>query len=100
MKTTKFRLALGLIVGMMAIGLLASNQVTLAQSGGGYDLTWSTLDGGGGTSAGGNYSLSGTLGQFDAGTLTGSADGKSYTLAGGFWVNLQAYKVYLPVVLR
>ncbi|MCG3126023.1 MAG: hypothetical protein CHACPFDD_00851 [Phycisphaerae bacterium] len=41
-----------------------------------------TIDGGGGlTSAGGTFELSGTIGQADAGTLTG--DGLS--LAGGFW---------------
>jgi hypothetical protein len=52
-----------------------------AQSGGGYDLSWSTIDGGGGTSTGGNYSLSGTIGQADAGTMTGG----DYELTGGFW---------------
>jgi len=47
-----------------------------------FDLTWHTVDGGGGTSAGGSYSLSGTIGQHDAGvTLSGGA----FTLAGGFW---------------
>ncbi len=53
----------------------------LAQPGGGSDLTWNTIDSGGGSSAGGNYSLSGTIGQFDAGTLSSS----NYTLGGGFW---------------
>jgi len=42
-----------------------------AQSGGGYDLTWSTIDGGGGESSGGAYSLGGTLGQPDAGAMRG-----------------------------
>lgn len=42
-----------------------------AQSGGGYDLTWSTLDGGGAMfSTGGGYSLGGTLGQPDAGAAS------------------------------
>jgi hypothetical protein len=40
-----------------------------------------TVDGGGGTSSGGAYSLSGTIGQPDAGTLSGG----SFTLQGGFW---------------
>ena len=45
----------------------------LAQSGGVYDLTWNTYDGGGETSTGGGITLSGTVGQPDAGaeTLTG-----------------------------
>jgi hypothetical protein len=50
----------------------------LAQS---YSIDWYTIDGGGGTSTGGVYSVSGTIGQPDAGVLTGG----NYTLVGGFW---------------
>ena len=46
-----------------------------------YSLDWSTLDGGGGTSTGGVYSVSGTIGQPDAGAMSGG----SFTLVGGFW---------------
>ena len=46
-----------------------------------YAIDWFTIDGGGGTSGGGNYALSGTVGQPDAGTLSGG----NYTLEGGFW---------------
>src|SRR5687768_1962491 len=54
----------------------------LAQSGGIYDLSWNTTDGGGSTSAtGGAYSLGGTIGQPDAGASSGGA----YALTGGFW---------------
>jgi len=71
-----------------------------AQSGGGYDLTWSTIDGGGGVSSGGAYSLGGTVGQPDAGAMTGGA----YTLVGGFWgggvSGATSRYVYLPIVLR
>jgi len=72
--------------------------VALAQTGGGYDLTWSTIDGGGYTfSEGGGYSLGGTVGQPDAGVLSGGG----YTLAGGFWPGGAArYGIYLPLVLR
>jgi len=46
------------------------------------ELTWSTVDGGGIINAvGGDFTLSGTIGQPDAGVATG---GKS-TLIGGFW---------------
>jgi len=78
------------------LSLLAS--VARAQSGGGYDLTWSTVDGGGATwSEGGGYSLGGTVGQPDAGVLSGGG----YTLAGGFWAGGAAqYRIYLPLVLR
>jgi len=86
-----------LFLALTALLLLAS--VALAQSGGGYDLSWSTVDGGGATwSEGGGYSLGGTIGQPDAGVLSGGG----YTLAGGFWPGGAAarYGVYLPLVLR
>jgi len=71
--------------------------VALAQTGGGYDLSWSTIDGGGTTwSEGGGYSLGGTVGQPDAGVLSGGG----YTLAGGFWAGAAGYRVFLPLVLR
>jgi hypothetical protein len=73
----------------------------LAQSGGGYDLSWNTVDGGGGPfSTGGVYSLGGTAGQPDAGLLSG----EGYTLAGGFWpggaVAALEYRIHLPLVVR
>ena len=70
----------------------------LAQSGGGYDLTWSTVDGGGATfSSGGDYSLGGTAGQPDAGPL----EGGEYSLLGGFWGGVgPRWRIYLPLVLR
>ena len=46
-----------------------------------YSIDWSTVDGGGGTSTGGVYSVSGTVGQPDAGTMSGG----NFTLVGGFW---------------
>ena len=71
----------------------------LAQSSAGYDLSWWTVDGGGGTASGGSYTLVGTIGQPDAGILAGG----DYTLGGGFWGGGGAaagYKVYLPMILR
>ena len=46
-----------------------------------YSIDWSTVDGGGGTSTGVVYSVSGTIGQPDAGRMTGG----NFTLEGGFW---------------
>ena len=46
-----------------------------------FSLDWWTVDGGGGTSGGGGYTVSGTIGQPDAGEMSG--DG--YVLQGGFW---------------
>jgi hypothetical protein len=46
-----------------------------------YSIDWSTIDGGGGTSTGGVYSVTGTIGQPDAGKMSGG----NFTLDGGFW---------------
>ena len=47
----------------------------------GYEISWYTVDGGGGTSSGGSFELSGTAGQPDAGAMGGG----SYVLTGGYW---------------
>ena len=81
--------------------VLLSAQIAPAQTGGdvwsgmGYDLSWSSIDGGGGMSSDGRYTLSGSIGQPDAGALTGSG----YTLTGGFWGIAAHYRIYLPLVL-
>ena len=46
-----------------------------------YSIDWFTIDGGGGTSTGGVYSVSGTIGQPDAGKMSGG----NFTIDGGFW---------------
>ena len=88
-----------LAIWLALIALLLLSLPVLAQSGGAYDLSWSTVDGGGGTSTGGDYRLSGTIGQPDAGTMSGGG----YIPGGGFWGGSQAnvaYRIYLPLVLR
>ena len=47
-----------------------------------YSIDWCKIAGGGGTSTGGTYSVSGTIGQHDAG---GPMTGGNYSLTGGFW---------------
>jgi hypothetical protein len=47
-----------------------------------YSIDWYKVSGGGGTSTGGTYQVSGTIGQHDAG---GPMTGGSYSLTGGFW---------------
>jgi hypothetical protein len=44
-----------------------------------FSVDWSTIDSGGDASSGGAYSVTGTTGQPDAGTLQGG----SFTLSGG-----------------
>jgi len=46
-----------------------------------YSIDWFTIDGGGGTSTGGVYTVSGTIGQPDAGHMSGG----NFTIDGGFW---------------
>ncbi len=87
---------------MLACLVLLAAVPVLAQSGGGYDLSWATVDGGGGTfSTGGGYSLGGMAGQPDAGLSTGGV----YVLSEGFWgggavTEPERYLLYLPLVLR
>jgi hypothetical protein len=55
-----------------------------------YSINWYKIAGGGGTSTGGVYSVSGTIGQHDAG---GPMTGGNYSLTGGFWA---LYAVQTP----
>jgi len=55
-----------------------------------YSVDWYKIAGGGGTSTGGVYSVSGTIGQHDAG---GPMTGGNYSLTGGFW---SLYAVQTP----
>ena len=49
-----------------------------------YEIDWYTVDGGGGTSTGGVYEISGAIGQQDA--RSSAMTGNMYELTGGFWV--------------
>lgn len=80
-------------------GLVVAGGV-LAMPTASYDLSWWTVDGGGGClSIEGGYSLSGTIGQADAGALAGN----DYILSSGFWPGGTlaggSQRVYLPLVL-
>jgi hypothetical protein len=48
-----------------------------------FSIDWFTIDGGGGTSSGGGFELTGTIGQHDASVVAGS--GGSFECFGGFW---------------
>lgn len=54
-----------------------------------YSIDWYTIDGGGGTSTNGPYSLTGAIGQADT---SGPMTNAQYSLTGGFWV--------LPVMVQ
>ena len=72
-------------VAMFALALSGDNQES---TGNGYDLSWYTIDGGGGTfSSGDGYQLGGTIGQPDA---SAPMAGEGFTLIGGFWPGVTA----------
>ena len=67
------RVAAGLLVAM------GSSNAVRAQN---YSIDWYKISGGGGTSTGGVFQVSGTIGQPDAGA---AMSGGSYSVTGGFW---------------
>jgi hypothetical protein len=87
MKTRAWRIA-----GLLA-SLLVGAAVAHAQS---NSIDRYTIDGGGGTSTGGVYSVSGTIGQPDAG---GPMTGGSYSLTGGFWALIAVQTPGAPVLI-
>ncbi len=84
-------LALGVLTALFSViaaqgqhfdsdGRAGSAERRIADAGG-FEISWYTVDGGGGTSSGGDFVLSGTAGQPDAGDLAGG----DFVLRGGFW---------------
>lgn len=70
--TARRNTVLACLVSLMAIPAASAQ----------YDLSWYTIDGGGAMfSTGGSFSLGGTIGQPDAGVMSGG----TFTLSGGFW---------------
>jgi hypothetical protein len=85
--------------------LAAGSAIWAAPAGpsGGLSIPWWTVDGGGNTSFGGDFALSGTLGQPDPGEMSGG----NYVLNGGFWNSATGaigggtgHKLYLPSITR
>jgi hypothetical protein len=85
------RLGASLVLGIWCL-VLSSTSSALAQ----YSIDWHTIDGGGGTSTGGVYSVSGTIGQPDAG---GPMTGGQYSLTGGFWALYAIQTPGAPVLI-
>ncbi len=74
------------VLAVVFSGVILSSSTCQAQ----YSIDWSTIDGGGGTSTGGVYSVSGTIGQHDAG---GPMTNGQYSVTGGFWALPTAIQV-------
>jgi hypothetical protein len=73
---------------MIALLLVASTPASkvVAQSGGAFNLTWSSIEAGGGSfSMGNGYVLGGTIGQPAPGA---ASSGAGFQLAGGLWAGI------------
>lgn len=86
-----------LLIALLSL-LLLLLQTARAAPAASYALDWWSADSGGGTSSGGAYTLSGTIGQADAATARGSDN----ALAGGFWARLlEAWQeLFLPFTTK
>jgi hypothetical protein len=86
-------LTLILLFLLVTVGALAASN--------GFFIPWWTVDSGGGSSQGGEYAVSGTIGQPDTNSLMSGGD---YTVVGGFWGGAMTppnpKMVYLPLVIR
>lgn len=89
--------ALLLLVGIGTASAQRSNDPVIPRIDS-YDLSWYSIDGGGATvSTGGSYSLGGSIGQADAGAMSGG----TYALNGGFWAGVPAnYSAFVPITFR
>ena len=79
-----FLVSAGLVL-VISAGIAISAGALAASAGGDFVMTKSTIDGGGGTSSGGSFSLTGTIGQADASSVIST--GGTFSLAGGFWAS-------------
>ena len=73
-----------LLMGLLIAGAFSSAS---AQS---YSIDWHKIAGGGGTSAGGTYQVSSTIGQPDA---SGAMTGGAYSLTGGYWAMINVVQM-------
>jgi hypothetical protein len=87
MKALSISLFTGLFLALSAHSLRAQT----------YSIDWYKISGGGGTSSNGQYTVSGTIGQHDAG---GPMTGGNYSLTGGFWSLLSVVQTVGSPTLR
>ncbi len=81
------------IVLLLLLSAILLNSTTLAADG--PEITRYATSAGG-ASEGGEYSLQGTIGQAETGTVTGG----EYDLSGGFWggIVVQIQELFLPLI--
>ncbi len=85
---TSFRVHYSFIVLL----LLSTNSFQLSTHAQSYSIDWYKIAGGGGTSTGGVFTVSGTIGQHDA-SANNALTGGNFSLTGGFWA---LYAVQTP----
>lgn len=93
------RVKIVLLLALLVVCLfIASISVAAPDQPAAFELSWWTIDGGGRTSSGGAYVLSGTIGQPDM----HCASNGSYLITGGFWSGamLRCHRVFLPLILK
>jgi hypothetical protein len=69
----------GSIIVLLALGLFGNSWHSSAQ---GFSIGWYKIAGGGGTSSNSQFSITGTIGQAEAG---GALTGGAFSVSGGFW---------------
>jgi hypothetical protein len=93
----KARCVLEVLVLLLVLAIPAAAHPATVPLPPNYGLDWFTVKGGGGTLSSASYTVSGTVGQADAGILIGPV----YTLTGGFWNGILAPGwLYLPLIRR
>jgi len=99
MKRRTIPISTALIVLMSIVLTLSAHG---AEMGPGYQVSWWTVDSGGGaggrSSSGASYTLSATFAQPDANPQ--QAMSGSYALTGGFWPTARLERVFLPMTYR
>ncbi len=69
-------------IAAATLGLFVLTAFGLGGGGNDFDMSWFTIDSGGGSSLNGDLELHGSIGQPDAG---GPLTGGDFSLVGGFW---------------
>lgn len=70
-----------ILSALSAACVISAATAMSSTAGTGFDVSWHSMDGGGGVSTGGTFALSGSIGQPDAG---GPMTDGTFTLVGGF----------------
>ena len=91
-------ISIAILIALALVTLSGNIAPASAKPADAYTIDWYTMDGGGAMNAsGGTFTLSGTIGQADAGTMSGG----TYNLNSGFWNGIgNLLNFYLPMILK